>query len=484
MATAAEIEQRIAAARAALGPLEAANGAARREVAVLEAEKDQLIAAARKQAQGGDQAGAALLRQQAAQIDARIDAAGDPAAQALEAEQAKIRTLENDLYAAQQKAEFDAKQTAPTAPAEVKDSAAVTQNPAPPPASADERLTTTQAATLAANTDSGTNAPVKTLAQTQSVPPANTSRSAEGRPAGPAGVGAPPEDGQTASNTQRILNAFNKTRFVPKNNILDQYASYTYNIGWYLMDPAAVTALEQTKKFNLASYSLLMQSGGASTTPVAGITRNKFFELDYYIDNLEIKSKITGKGTGRSNNTTEIAFTVTETTGITLIDNLYNAVQSVYKNSSVPYVSAVYLLAIRFYGYDENGKIVQASNGDNNNAVVEKFMPFQLSELNFSVGNKLVEYSIKAKPLIYNIAYGSNLGVVKKQIQITGATVKDLLMNGIPGAEVSAEDGRISTPRPPVPPVAEAAVVGTNAGVDENGSFTGESASPFQVVAA
>jgi hypothetical protein len=172
---------------------------------------------------------------------------------------------------------------------------------------------------------------------------------------------------------------------------------------------------------------------------------------------------------------------VTETTGITLIDNLYNAVQSVYKNSGVPYVSAVYLLAIRFYGYDENGKIVQASNGNNNNAVVEKFMPFQLSELNFSVGNKLVEYSIKAKPLIYNIAYGSNLGVIKKQIQITGATVKDLLMNGIPGAEVSAADGRISTPQPPAPPVSEAAVVGTNAVVDENGSFTGESASPFQV---
>ena len=485
MATPAEIEQRIAAARAALGPLEAANGAARREVAVLEAEKDQLIAAARKQAQGGDQAGAALLRQQAAQIDARIDAAGDPAAQALEAEQAKIRTLENDLYAAQQKAEFDAKQTSPTAPAEVKESAAgATQNPAPPAATANERLTTTQAATLAAGTDTGTNAPVKTLAQTQSVPPANTTSSTEGRPAGTAGVGASPEDGQTAANTQRILNTFNNTRFVPKNNILDQYASYTYNIAWYLIPLDGLTALTKTGKPNYASYSLLMQSGGSSSTPVAGIARNKFFELDYYIDNLEIKSKITGKGTGRANNATDISFTVTETTGITLIDNLYNAVQSVYKNSGVPYVSAVYLLAIRFYGYDETGKIVQASNGDNNNAVVEKFIPFKLSELNFSVGNKLVEYTVKAKPMVYDVAYGSNLGVVKKQIQITGATVKDLLMNGIPGAEVSADDGRISTPRPPVPPVAEAAVVGTNAGVDENGSFTGESASPFQVVAS
>jgi hypothetical protein len=221
-----------------------------------------------------------------------------------------------------------------------------------------------------------------------------------------------------------------------------------------------------------------MQSGGASTAPNAAIARNKFFELDYYIDNLEIKSKITGKGTGRANNTTDISFTVTETTGITLIDNLYNAVQSVYKNSDIPYVSAMYCLVIKFYGYDETGKIVQASNSDNNNALVEKIIPFKLSELNFSVGNKLVEYSVKAKPLVYDVGFGSNLGVIKAPIEITGATVKDLLMNGIANAEVSADDGRITTPQPPAPPVN---VVPANAGVDENGSFTGESLSPFQV---
>ena len=367
---------------------------------------------------------------------------------------------------------------APTAAADVAASpAGATQNPASAPATANERLTTTQAATLAATTDTGTNAPVKTLAQTQSVPPANNSSSTEGRPAGAPGVGAG-EDGQTASNTQRILNTFNKTRFVPKNNILDQYASYTYNIAWYLMDPASVAALVKTGKPNYASYSLLMQSGGASTAPNAAIARNKFFELDYYIDNLEIKSKITGKGTGRANNATDISFTVTETTGITLIDNLYNAVQGVYKNSDIPYVSAMYCLVIKFYGYDETGKIVQASNGDYNNALVEKIIPFKLSELNFSVGNKLVEYTVKAKPLVYDVGFGSNLGVIKAPIEITGATVKDLLMNGIANADISADDGRISSAQPPAPPVT-ADTIFTNATYDALGNYTGDS--PYQV---
>ena len=94
------------------------------------------------------------------------------------------------------------------------------------------------------------------------------------------------------------------------------------------------------------------------------------------------------------------------------------------------------------------------------------------------MGNKLVEYTVKAKPLVYDVGFGSNLGVIKAPIEITGATVKDLLMNGIANAEVSADDGRISTARPPAPPVD---VAPTNAGVDQFGNFTGESASPFQV---
>jgi hypothetical protein len=447
--------------------LEAANGAARREVAVLEAEKDQLIAAARKQAQGGDQAGAALLRQQAAQIDARIDAAGDPAAQALAAEQARIRTLENDLYAAQQKAEFDAKQASgPTATAEVKDSATgATQNPAPAPASTG-RLTTTEAATLAQNTETGTNPPVKTLTETQSVPPANTGNDSEGRPGGEPGVGATGEDGVTAANTKQIISAAqaNQSTFTPRNNVLDQYASYTYNIGWYLMTPEQYTTLQKTSKIAVSQYNLLIQSGGAPSTvegvqpdlnssgAVAGVSksagRNPFFGLDYYFDNFVLKSKITGKGSGLAHNAVELSFTVTETASITLINNLAQAVTTLYKNDSIKPISAYFALVIRFYGYDENGKIVPASDSDNKSAVVEKIIPFRLKDIQFSVSNKLVEYQIQAQPVPYQVGLGSSLGVVKSSIQISGGTVKDLLTKGVALAEVSPADGRKTTPTP------------------------------------
>ena len=411
-------------------------------------------------------------------------------------------------------------------------SAGATQNPAPAPASTG-RLTTTQAAVLAQNTEYGTNPPVKTLTETQAVNNTrglplysddgmllNTRRNpetgelytpldSEGRAGGEPGVGATGEDGVTAANTKQIISATqaNQSTFTPRNNVLDQYASYTYNIGWYLMTPEQYTTLQKTSKISVSQYNLLIQSGGAPSTvegvqpdltssgTVAGVSksagRNPFFGLDYYFDNFVLKSKITGKGSGLAHNAVELSFTVTETASITLINNLAQAVTTLYNNSSIKPISAYFALVIRFYGYDENGKIVPASDSDNKSAIVEKIIPFRLKDIQFSVSNKLVEYQIQAQPVPYQVGLGSSLGVVKSSIQISGATVKDLLTKGVALAEVSPADGRTTTPTPAKPaapaaaPLATAAVNDTsvNAGVDANGNFTGDTANPNAVVA-
>lgn len=397
---------------------------------------------------------------------------------------AQIAALETQLAALQ----------TPTgsAAASVANSAnGATQNPATPPTSTG-RLTTDQATILRNNTETGTNAPVKILTETQSVPPANTGN-AEGRPGGQPGVGATGDDGTTAANTRQIISAATarQTVFQPRNNVLDQYASYTYNIGWYLMTPAQYTAQQKQQKIAISQYNLLVQSGGApagtagvqpeltTTGTVAGTTqtagRNPFFGLDYYFDNLEIKSTVSGKGTTRGHNVVSLSFTVTEPAAITLIDNLYSAVNSVYKTietetvNNVQLVVAYYALVIRFYGYDQNGKIVQASDSDNKNAVVEKIIPFKLTNISFTVANKLVEYLVEGVAVPYDAGFGSNLGVIKSQIEITGATVKDLLTKGAAAAEVSPTDGRTSTPAPAKVgdlPVKEQAAIA--AGTDSN----------------
>ena len=230
-----------------------------------------------------------------------------------------------------------------------------TQAPALPATDVNERLNTQQAAALAGETETGTNPPVKKLTETQSVSPddsnadpgvitspyyapgtgANTADPSLPTAGGAPGVGAQGEDGQTATNTTRILNSFNKQPFAPQPNVLDQYASYTYNIGWYLLKPNAYTEMQKSHKPVLSNYSLLIQSGGAPSdfgdikNNIVG--RSPFFKNDYYIDNLKIESTVTGKGSNLAHNANSLEFTVTEPANITLIDNLWKAVNDQYQ---------------------------------------------------------------------------------------------------------------------------------------------------------
>jgi hypothetical protein len=332
-------------------------------------------------------------------------------------------------------------------------------------------------------------AEVKTLAQTQSVNPETGelyTPLSDGRPSGPAGVGATGEDGATAANTTQILNAVGNAQFQPKDNVLDQYASYTYNIGWYLMTPEQYMSLTTTKKISVSQYNLLIQTGGApltidgvqtnltSTGSVSGVSqsagRNPFFGLDYYLDNIELRSVVTGKGTNGAHNVADMKFTVIEPGNITLINNLWDAVKAVYKESGIPYSAAYYALIIRFYGYDANGKIVQARNSDNNNAIVEKIIPFQLSDIHFTVSNKLVEYNITGVAEPYLVGFGTSRGVIKKNIEITGATVKELLNKNAVAVPVSSADGRTPTPTVATP----GTPAGTPAGTTNSSRETGD----------
>jgi len=340
-----------------------------------------------------------------------------------------------------------------------------TQAPPPAATTTDGRLTTQQAETLAGQTETGTNPPTKPLTETQSVSPGNPTdaRLASGTqvlPGGPPGAGSVDDnfgaDGQSRATTVRILNAVKNSKFTPRPNVLDQYATYTYSLSWYLMPTIRYNDLVNSGKLSYASYSLLAQSGGAPTQPDAGLGRNEFFGLDYYIDNLEIRSVITGKGSNRAHNAAELQFTITETAGVTLIENLYKAVASVYNRPDFPHASALYCLVIKFYGYDDNGKMVSAKS---NGAIVEKIIPFKIKNITFAIANKVVEYKVEAVAINYTVGFGSNLGVIKSRIELSGTTIKDLLVSGIPGGEkVSPDDGRQTSPAPPLTDEQRAAV--------------------------
>lgn len=327
----------------------------------------------------------------------------------------------------------------------------------------------------------GTNDPTRSLTQTQSTPPASINEKltnqSTGAPASApgqtAGVGSRSDDSPPPSSggAQAVINAAFSTpanaRIVAQPNVLNQFASYTYAISWYLLTPTQYNAMQTTKRKDTSGWQLLMQSGGAPTQQAAGSAgRNQYFDLDYYLDDLEIDSMVPLKGTNMAHSATDIRFKVVEPNGITLINNLYRAVNDLYKSSgptnggttavnstySPNYPMAQYCLAVRFYGYDEQGNLAQLkgqSQSTNTQALIEKFYPFVISNIKFRMANRAVEYEVQGKPMgqFYNLS--QDRGTIPFGFQLIGETVQDVLVGKAVGTVYNVrEDGRQDSPTP------------------------------------
>jgi len=335
--------------------------------------------------------------------------------------------------------------------------------------------------------DTGTNAPVRTTVETQGVPPVNsdvvnTGLGTAGQVStgpirapgvlgpggigidipvagGTAGFGAANEDsGQVqpttgatnlsqpvgTSNVVSSLNSVNwDNKIEAQPNVLDQYASYSYQASLYLVDKNNADRILNTGSRDLGNAKLLVQSGGAAPS-----TRNDFFSLDYYIDNIELHSFFVGKATRLAHNVKEVKMTIVEPNGISFIQNLDAAVQqfiggtaqTYYENdgtnsvalpaNKLNFTSQIYLLAIRFYGYDQQGNLVRTgvSNGTSDpTAVVEKFYPLIISKVGFRIASKAVEYEIHAKAPPYYINASQGRGSIPFNYEFSGQTIKDIL---------------------------------------------------------
>ena len=214
----------------------------------------------------------------------------------------------------------------------------------------------------------------------------------------------------------------------PQANVLDKFNSYTYQASVYLMSTTQYRKLLDSADKNIPDSQLLFQSGGT------GGKGNKFFDNDFYIDNITLESVLAGKQTQSAHMTTTLKFTVTEPLGITLLDRLKDAVvdfSPTDASGKVNFSAAQFLMAIRFFGYDQTGKLTapgipeMAGNTIKPRAVIEKYIPFLITKINWSVGNKLVSYDIEAAPIGQTTGGSMGRGTVPFDIEITAGTIDE-----------------------------------------------------------
>ena len=342
------------------------------------------------------------------------------------------------------------------------------------------------------NTDTGIDAPVRTLQQTQATSNQNGFNVGIPLPDETGAVGTirrNPETGElydsaglypvtspgvgsaddsktipTAAVGEKKLSNNSRKQIIPQPNVLDNLASYTYRASVYLMSPEEYTTFIRSKKKQINGYNLLFQSGGApvntggfkgalnsknqtSDQPTNGSSipgnqdtdagRNPAFSQDFYIDSITLKNIIQGRATGAAHGGTELKFTVIEPMNITLLDRIYEAVQDRAPEEGgvkgkINYQAAQFLMIIRWYGYDINGNPVQGvADLTDSKSLVEKYIPFVIRKIYWGVSGKLVNYEFDCSPVGMSIAVGTRRGTVPYDLQLSSGTVSGVLGNNV-----------------------------------------------------
>jgi len=219
-------------------------------------------------------------------------------------------------------------------------------------------------------------------------------------------------------------------------NTLSGMSTYTYQLSIYLMTPEQFITMSKHEKKSVVGLSLLIQSGGSSGTLEAdlnGATRNRHFDLDYFIEDFEMESLMPRSVRGATNQT-RLNFKIVEPYGFTFIQRLKNATKEFF--GTLDFVKQHYLMVVRFRGYDEEGKEVSSGPAldsarlDNNrsdiSSVNEKFIPFKFANITTRANTGAVEYICEALPINHFEALSQKRATIPFQVEIKGQTLDDL----------------------------------------------------------
>ena len=239
-------------------------------------------------------------------------------------------------------------------------------------------------------------------------------------------------------------------------NPLSKLASYTYQLSLYMITPDAYAAFvasgrqkidvlttagptSSTSNVGAGAY-LIAQSGGINNSSQK---RAPGFQLDYYIDNLRFKTLVGTKATGTDTSAvTDIAFQITEPYGFSFLTNIKRAADALksytdntsYKNLSNDF-KQIYILGIRFYGYDINGNVItsrddlygQPIDPAGSGALFENYYDMQITNVKFRLDGKTVVYSVEATGINAQALLGTKRGRMPTGLKVQGKTVNDAL---------------------------------------------------------
>ena len=242
----------------------------------------------------------------------------------------------------------------------------------------------------------------------------------------------------TNRNEQKLDNDEATVSLESKPNILHNFSTATYNIELFLLtvDDYLNFADNPAYKIEDKPGRLMIKSGGGNYN-----NRNKYFDLDYFIEDLEIESIIApGADNGGSLNTA-INFKIIEPYGMTFLNNLAAASGDFGIEN---HIDMPYLLKVFMTGYDSNGRIMS----NKYKGQLTRYIPIKFIEMKFGVTEKGTAYDITAIP--YNeVALQSHRLALNVDLQIEARTVGDFFNTDL-HTQVPQEQIRERNNLPPI----------------------------------
>lgn len=235
-------------------------------------------------------------------------------------------------------------------------------------------------------------------------------------------------------------------------NPLAQLSSYSYILTLYMISPDAYQAFIDSGRKKIDALSKATPVGEGSPSPGGAIivartggnnSSDRIGNMDYFIDNLRMKSAISTKTTGLPlASVSEITFTISEPYGFRFITDLKRAVTKLQSQSGsesykkmTSFINQFFILGIKYYGYDADGNLVKGTDKLYGNMIdplggdglFENFYDIQIRSFRFRLSGDTVNYNIEASvPIVKNVE-GIKRGRLTEGANIQGKTVQDIL---------------------------------------------------------
>jgi hypothetical protein len=187
----------------------------------------------------------------------------------------------------------------------------------------------------------------------------------------------------------RALGQTQERAFNPIPNVLDYYASYTYNISLHALTKDQFNQLTEGEQYYPENVLIAGAGRRSSEGDNGKFKRHKYWQQDFYIDNFKMTSVIGHNAQNKGGNVITLDFDIAEPYGISLLDRLILTA----KDLKVPnYLQIPYLLQIDFFGYD------QFEHEPSNTPIARRLFPIRILSVDITFDTKGALYKCKGVP--------------------------------------------------------------------------------------